>query len=405
MLTTLIYQSKSSQNDIEFDLNNLIHNANIKNQSLRLTGVLIYNGEDFFQVIEGDEFEVDYIFNKIRADQRHQDIVELMRDYSPKRYFDNYGIRLIDLRDKLNNHLGALDLLNKGEHWNISVNKRVYYFINNFITRGRQGKLQPNFYPSNWVMKKNASQERIVNFFGAHEKDYSFALQAIVDPFSRRISSFEALIRDNKNHSPAEIFSSMSDEEMYKFDLESKLVALKLAEKLLKPYERISINLLPGSLVHNCNSVDFIIKAIHECNLEPYQVTIEIIENDLILDLDAFIGILKSIRAAGIGLAIDDFGAGYSRFNLLSRLQPDKLKLDRELIKNIHVSGPKQAIVSSLIKFSQDMGISLVAEGIEKIDEWCWLQSSGIDLFQGFLFSRPCLNGVGEIFWPAKKLT
>ncbi|WP_150313060.1 EAL domain-containing protein, partial [Enterobacter hormaechei] len=67
---------------------------------------------------------------------------------------------------------------------------------------------------------------------------------------------------------------------------------------------------------------------------------------------------------------------------------------------NIHLSGPKQAIVRSISCCCSDLEITLVAEGIEKIEEWCWLESAGIRRFQGFLFARPQLNGVGDLHWP-----
>ncbi|MNR55617.1 Blue light- and temperature-regulated antirepressor YcgF [compost metagenome] len=86
--------------------------------------------------------------------------------------------------------------------------------------------------------------------------------------------------------------------------------------------------------------------------------------------------------------------------SLLTKFQPDKIKIDREIVSDIHLSGPKQAIVKSIVSCCTDLEITLVAEGIEKIEEWHWLESAGIKRFQGFLFARPQLNGVGDIHWP-----
>ena len=69
-----------------------------------------------------------------------------------------------------------------------------------------------------------------------------------------------------------------------------------------------------------------------------------------------------------------------------------------EIVSDIHLSGPKQAIVKSIISCCTDLEITLVAEGIEKIEEWCWLEYAGIRRF-GLLFARPQLNGVGDIHW------
>ncbi len=122
-------------------------------------------------------------------------------------------------------------------------------------------------------------------------------------------------------------------------------------------------------------------------------------ETEVITCFDQFRKVLKALRVAGMKLAIDDFGAGYSGLSLLTRFQPDKIKVDAELVRDIHISGTKQAIVASVVRCCEDLGITVVAEGVETLEEWCWLQSVGIRLFQGFLFSRPCLNGIGEICW------
>lgn len=111
---------------------------------------------------------------------------------------------------------------------------------------------------------------------------------------------------------------------------------------------------------------------------------IEVTENEMISGFNQFNSAIKQLRAEGVGLAIDDFGSGYAGLSLLTRFQPDKLKIDREIVSDIHLSGPKQAIVKSIISCCTDLEITLVAEGIEKIEEWCWLEYAGIRRFQGF---------------------
>jgi FOG: EAL domain len=154
------------------------------------------------------------------------------------------------------------------------------------------------------------------------------------------------------------------------------------------------------SLVNVPGAVEFLVTQIKKHNLQPEQVIIEVTENEMISGFNQFNSAIKQLRAEGVGLAIDDFGSGYAGLSLLTRFQPDKLKIDREIVSDIHLSGPKQAIVKSIISCCTDLEITLVAEGIEKIEEWCWLESAGIRRFQGFLFARPQLNGVGDIHWP-----
>ncbi|MGF7653288.1 EAL domain-containing protein, partial [Klebsiella pneumoniae] len=116
----------------------------------------------------------------------------------------------------------------------------------------------------------------------------------------------------------------------------------------------------PGSLYHHHDAVGWLMDSLLAAGLRPDQVLIEVTETEVITCFDQFRKVLKALRVAGMKLAIDDFGAGYSGLSLLTRFQPDKIKVDAELVRDIR-------------------------------------------LFQGFLFSRPCLNGIGEICWPVAR--
>jgi len=402
MLTTLIYQSKCTHPESKVVDDDFLRSVRDNNNEFKISGIILCNGIDFFQIIEGPEFTVDTLFRKIRRDPRHTEVVELMRDYSSDRFFDNFGIEFYDLN--LYKASFSHDMHDIVERlWvKISRSERVSSFVRAFILKGRSNALHPDLDPSIWVMKSDNSRQDILQLKLTSAHEYTFAMQPIVEPLKNRVVSFETLIRGTEGGSPAELFSTIPEGDIYQFDLKSKLFALRLASQILRDRETVSINLLPGSLTTSPHSVSRLINFIVACDLQPHQVTIEIIENELILNMDSFHHILKDIRASGLGLAIDDFGSGYSRLTLLSRIQPDVIKLDRDVIQDIHLSGAKQAMVASLIKYSSDMGISLVAEGVEKIEEWCWLQSAGITLYQGYLFSRPCISGVGTISWPDK---
>ena len=199
------------------------------------------------------------------------------------------------------------------------------------------------------------------------------------------------------------MFAAIAAEDRYRFDIESKAYAFALAGQLPLGKHQLAINLLPGSLYHHPDAVGWLMDSLLAAGLRPDQVLIEVTETEVITCFDQFRKVLKALRVAGMKLAIDDFGAGYSGLSLLTRFQPDKIKVDAELVRDIHISGTKQAIVASVVRCCEDLGITVVAEGVETIEEWCWLQSVGIRLFQGFLFSRPCLNGIGEICWPVAR--
>lgn len=400
MLTTLIYRSRLNSSCKSFSLTSLVEKARCRNAALNITGILLFNGVDFLQILEGSEEGIEKLFAIIREDKRHNYVVELMRDYGPRRRFENVGMLLFDLRiDTPQSILSSVLRYSKLESY-LAIDDRVFKFIQSFITQQRPAGGGSAYLPEKWSLAAERSPfgKSIAGLID--NQVCQFALQPIVEPTGGKISSIEALIRGNDGGSPEHFFNAIDQDKVYEVDLLTKAYAFALAEKIGIGDHKIAINLLPMSLVNVPGAVDYLMDQILLHGLQPEQVVIEVTENEMISGFNQFNSAIKQLRAAGIGLAIDDFGSGYAGLSLLTRFQPDKLKIDREIVSNIHLGGPKQAIVKSIVSCCTDLGIALVAEGIEKIEEWCWLESAGIKRFQGFLFSRPQLNGVGDIHWP-----
>lgn len=400
VLTTLIYRSQLNPSCDAAQLAALVERARIRNTGLSITGILLSDGVDILQILEGAEESVVRLFNKIRDDKRHYGVVELLRDYGPRRRFDNVGMLLFDL------HLqSAKEVLESVLHYSklesyLTSDDRVFKFIQTFITRQKPTSEIGMFSPEHWTLSREHAPfgEATGNLIA--DQSCQFALQPIVEPVEGKITSLEALIRSNDGGSPEQFFRGIAADKIYEVDLQTKSYAFALAEKLGIGEHKIAVNLLPMSLVNVPGAVEYLVRQIKTHGLQPEQVIIEVTENEMISGFNKFNRAIKQLRGKGIGLAIDDFGSGYAGLSLLTRFQPDKIKIDREIVSDIHLSGPKQAIVRSIISCCTDLEITLVAEGIEKMEEWCWLESAGIRRFQGFLFARPQLNGVGDICWP-----
>ena len=191
------------------------------------------------------------------------------------------------------------------------------------------------------------------------------------------------------------MFAAIAAEDRYRFDLESKAYAFALAGQLPLGKHQLAINLLPGSLYHHPDAVGWLMDSLLAAGLRPDQVLIEVTETEVITCFDQFRKVLKALRVAGMKLAIDDFGAGYSGLSLLTRFQPDKIKVDAELVRDIHISGTKQAIVASVVRCCEDLGITVVAEGVETRRSGAGCSRWAYACFRAF-FSRPCLNGIGR---------
>ena len=120
-------------------------------------------------------------------------------------------------------------------------------------------------------------------------------------------------------------------------------------------------------------------------------------EGERIEDRAHLVHIFHEYRRFGFQTAIDDFGAGYAGLNLLAEYQPDILKIDIDLVRNVDVNPARQAIVKGITAICKALGIKVLAEGIETRAERDFLSAAGIDLMQGFWFCQPVFKGLGEI--------
>jgi len=139
-------------------------------------------------------------------------------------------------------------------------------------------------------------------------------------------------------------------------------------------------------------SADALVAPVVEQTLLRYadrRVGVEVTEHAQVADYDRLTATTARLRAAGIQIAVDDAGAGYSSFRHILRLHPDVIKLDLEITRNVDTDPVRQALTRSLVGFAEQVGAWLVAEGIETAGERETLQRLGVPLGQGYLFARP----------------
>jgi len=115
----------------------------------------------------------------------------------------------------------------------------------------------------------------------------------------------------------------------------------------------------------------------------------EVIESSEIKDTRQLLRILDFYRARGFGVALDDMGAGYSSLNMMTKLRPDYVKLDIELIHHVDRGSYKAQIAGKMLELAQGLGLKTIAEGVETEEEWQWARAHGADYLQGFLFAHP----------------
>lgn len=151
---------------------------------------------------------------------------------------------------------------------------------------------------------------------------------------------------------------------------------------------RIGVNISVQQLLVE-NSADHLLKLIRSTGIDPQLVTLEITESILIQSIDQAARALENLRQAGVHIALDDFGVGYSSLNYLSNLPVDIIKIDRSLTRQI-LTNPKQyALLKSIVEMAHINELSVVAEGVETQAEQKTIAKSGVHHIQGYYYARP----------------
>ena len=122
--------------------------------------------------------------------------------------------------------------------------------------------------------------------------------------------------------------------------------------------------------------------------LEPALLELEIHERLLIHDIDKTLQILTGLKALGVRIAIDNFGAGYSSLASLQQFPIDTIKIDRSFIRDVATPGKESDVTAAIISMGKSLSLNVVAQGVETKDQAEFLREHGCDEFQGFLFSE-----------------
>lgn len=219
--------------------------------------------------------------------------------------------------------------------------------------------------------------------------------QPIVRMRSRDVASLEALARwylAGRGAVPPDEFIPLAEET----GLIRPLGTWVLGEALRSVASWKAVG-LPASVAVNLSlrqlqmaDLPGLIAAALESNgLAADLLTIEITETAMMGDPGRTIEILRSLRTIGVRLAVDDYGTGYSSLAYLQRLPVQQLKIDRSFVIGMSANPASEAIVRSTIALAHDLGLEVVAEGVERQETWDLLASLGCDLAQGYLIGRP----------------
>lgn len=152
---------------------------------------------------------------------------------------------------------------------------------------------------------------------------------------------------------------------------------------------RIAINVHPATLAADDRFVRCLIKQTELSNINPSHIIVEVGEQTPASDPVAFANALYALRDHGVAIAVDDVGFGHANYKTILDCRPEYLKIDRYFVHGASRDRAKVAVVQSILQLAQFFGARVIAEGVERAEDHLVLQALGIELFQGFLFSRP----------------
>ncbi|MDM4765427.1 EAL domain-containing protein [Pelomonas sp. SE-A7] len=151
---------------------------------------------------------------------------------------------------------------------------------------------------------------------------------------------------------------------------------------------KVSVNVSPAQLLSG-QSAERLLAIVETTGAPRSALMFELTESMFAHDFQAMLGKMNGFRAQGIRMALDDFGTGFSSLAYLKQLPLDQLKVDQSFVRDLPADGSSARIASTIVNLGHDLGLELVAEGVEKREQLQALQAMGCSVFQGYLFGRP----------------
>ncbi len=221
--------------------------------------------------------------------------------------------------------------------------------------------------------------------------EITMAFQPIIDLDRSEVYAYEALVRPIGGGTAADVLGQITPEMRYAFDQLCRVTAIQNAARLGMD-TLLSINFLPNAVYQPAACLRKTFEAAAKANFPLHHLMFEVTENEPARDVGHLQGIFAEYKRHGMITAIDDFGAGHSGLNMLADFQPDLLKIDMALTRAISHDPVRYEITKAIVGLCRTLHISVVAEGVETIEEAVTLRELGVRLFQGYLFARPVVD-------------
>lgn len=228
-------------------------------------------------------------------------------------------------------------------------------------------------------------------------RQFTSYLQPIVNR-EEEIVAYEFLLRPlpkGPSFQPMSLFEVARKTGLHSFlDRSARISAIEMSARRLPNGIKRFVNFLPSSIYNPEFCLTHTLNAIHQLQLDPADFVFEVVETEKIEDVSHLQSIFEVYRKNGISVAMDDVGSGYATVEQVIRLKPDYVKIDRALVQGCDENHHLQKRLERITDIARDVGAVVLAEGIERRQEYEICREIGIELAQGYLFGKPAAEPV-----------
>ncbi|PZD94244.1 EAL domain-containing protein [Paenibacillus sambharensis] len=246
------------------------------------------------------------------------------------------------------------------------------------------------FLPVHYYMQR-LDHSDMVSLISARQ--FTSHMQPIYEASGGSVYGYEFLLRplpEGPEFKPYELFETARRTGLHSFlDRQARISAIEVGAALVPRGRKRFINFLPSSIYNPDYCLSHTFAAIKRLEQDPADFVFEVVETEKVEDVEHLKRVFRVYQDNGVQVALDDVGQGHSTLALLKELKPDFIKLDRSLVDGCHQSLEQQGKIGAIQSLAEAYGGMVLAEGIEKAEEWEFCKNAGIQLGQGYLFGRP----------------
>lgn len=327
-----------------------------------------------------------------------------------------FFIDVIELLEKTRLVLENLGIAHFSEQDTIKVaEKNCYTFLKNLMESGRLDTVEeeairiviadPDETLTFSMVARSMKLAKAFNII--RESDFYTIMQSgaltvhsqpIIDMANQNIFAYETLLRgvreDGSLMYPDHLFEQAKKDDLtFVLDKMARESAIRYAAEH-KIEQKLFINFIPTAIYDPEHCLRTTEEWASKLDIKPEQIVFEVVESEQVEDIKHLQKILDYYRKKGYQTALDDVGSGYSSLNMFVQLETDYIKVDREIIADIHTNTRKQAVYRGLYETAKEHGVTVLAEGVETADELSYIQSIGVDLVQGYYYAKPSAQPV-----------